>query len=70
MTLTVAASGSSQAGSLDRLVADGRAIGVRVVLDLTTRKAPATPGARQAAALVVVPVEAVDLIDGLSPYGC
>jgi hypothetical protein len=59
----------AQAGALDGLVADGRAIGVRVVLDLTCKEGPGASAARGSAA-VVVPVEAFDLVDGLPTYGC
>jgi hypothetical protein len=59
--------GSSAVGSMDRLVADGRAIGVRVVLDLTA----AVPASRtdDPPPLVVVPDSLADLLDGFPTYG-
>ncbi len=68
--MTAPAPSSAQTGSLDRLVADGRAIGVRVVLDLTCGRAPGVSPGLDSAALVDVPAEAFALVDGLPTYGC
>ncbi len=53
-------------GPLDGLVADGRAIGVRTVLDLTS-----TPPSHQDDPLpvVLVPDSLADLLDGFPTYG-
>ena len=53
-------------GPLDGLVADGRAIGVRVVLDLT---APPPSRAEDPLPVVVVPDSLADLLDGFPTYG-
>jgi hypothetical protein len=53
-------------GPLDDLVADGRAIGVRVVLDLTA--APPSHS-DDPLPLVVVPDSLADLLDGFPTYG-
>ncbi len=53
-------------GALDGLVAAGRAIGVRVVLDLT---APPVNHRQDPVPLVVVPDSAALLLEGFPTYG-
>lgn len=58
---------AGSAGALDDLVADGRAIGVRVVLDLTGAAAPSHVD--DSLPVVVVPDSLADLLDGFPSYG-
>jgi hypothetical protein len=53
-------------GPLDGLVADGQAIGVRVVLDLTR---PPVPHTDDPQLVVEVPDSAAALLAGYDPYG-
>jgi len=59
--------GSQPVGSMDRVVADGRAIGVRVVLDLTAAVPPSRTD--DPLPVVVVPDSLADLLDGFPTYG-
>jgi hypothetical protein len=54
-------------GPLDRLVADGRAIGVRVVFDLTATASPSHTD--DPLPVVLVPDSLADLLDGFPTYG-